>query len=174
MSIIEQSRQGNVLVLTVNNPPVNAFSPGVPEGLHAGLDVAEKDDSIGAVVIIGGGRTFIAGADIKTFDMPREQAPDLRGFISRLDGFPKPTVAAIHGTALGGGMEMVLGCDIVVAAAEESLTRMRAGLTHAVVNSDFSVTSDFVRGFAAQARSGDVARELSSSSRRMTSARTSS
>lgn len=121
MSIIEQSRQGNVLVLTVNNPPVNAFSPGVPEGLHAGLDVAEKDDSIGAVVIIGGGRTFIAGADIKTFDMPREQAPDLRGFISRLDGFPKPTVAAIHGTALGGGMEVTLACNYRVASSDAQM-----------------------------------------------------
>ncbi|QDJ08361.1 Pyruvate ferredoxin/flavodoxin oxidoreductase family protein [Roseomonas mucosa] len=65
----------------------------------------------------------------------------------------------IHAARLAAGeAHLVLGCDIVVAAAEESLTRMRAGLTHAVVNSDFSVTSDFVRGFAAQARSGDVAR----------------
>ena len=121
MSIIEQSRQGNVLVLTVNNPPVNAFSPGVPEGLHAGLDVAEKDNSIKAVVIIGGGRTFIAGADIRTFDLPREQAPDLRGFISRLDQFPKPTVAAIHGTALGGGMEVTLACNYRVASPDAQL-----------------------------------------------------
>lgn len=121
MSIIEQSRQGNVLVLTVNNPPVNAFSPGVPEGLHAGLDVAEKDASIEAVVVIGGGRTFIAGADIRTFELPREQAPDLRGFISRLDGFPKPTVAAIHGTALGGGLEVALACHYRVASPDARL-----------------------------------------------------
>lgn len=120
-NIVQQSREGNVLILTINNPPVNAFSPGVPEGLHAGLDIAEKDASIGAVVIIGGGRTFIAGADIRTFDLPRDQAPDLRGFISRLDHFDKPTVAAIHGTALGGGLEVALGCSYRVAVPDAQL-----------------------------------------------------
>ncbi len=129
-SLVSQSRQGNVLVLTVNNPPVNAFSPGVPEGFHAGLDVAEKDSSVAAVVIIGGGRTFIAGADIKTFDMPREQAPDLRGFISRLDHFPKPVVAAIHGAALGGGFEIALACNYRVAApgAKVGLPEVKLGV----------------------------------------------
>lgn len=118
MSIVDQTREGDVLVLTINNPPVNAFSPGVPEGLHAGLDAAEGDEGIRGVVIIGGGRTFVAGADIKTFDLPREQAPDLRGFISRLDAFPKPTVAAIHGTALGGGLEIALACHYRVATGD--------------------------------------------------------
>ncbi|WP_104990365.1 3-hydroxyacyl-CoA dehydrogenase NAD-binding domain-containing protein [Deinococcus sp. NW-56] len=118
MSIVDQTREGDILVLTINNPPVNAFSPGVPEGLHAGLDAAEGDEGIRGVVIIGGGRTFVAGADIKTFDLPREQAPDLRGFISRLDAFPKPTVAAIHGTALGGGLEIALACNYRVAVRD--------------------------------------------------------
>ncbi|GMA16302.1 3-hydroxyacyl-CoA dehydrogenase [Deinococcus metallilatus] len=121
MSIVDQTREGDVLVLTINNPPVNAFSPGVPEGLHAGLDAAEQGEDIKAVVIIGGGRTFIAGADIKTFDLPREQAPDLRGFIARLDAFPKPTVAAIHGTALGGGLEVALACTYRVATKDARL-----------------------------------------------------
>ena len=121
MSIVDQTRQGDVLVLTINNPPVNAFSPGVPEGLNAGLDVAEQDQSIKAVIIIGGGRTFIAGADIKTFDLPREQAPDLRGFVVRLDAFSKPTVAAIHGTALGGGLEVALACTYRVATKDAML-----------------------------------------------------
>lgn len=121
MSIVDQTREGDVLVLTINNPPVNAFSPGVPEGLHAGLDTAEADEGIRAVVIMGGGRTFIAGADIKTFDLPREQAPDLRGFIARLDAFPKPTVAAIHGTALGGGLEVALACNYRVATRDARL-----------------------------------------------------
>lgn len=120
-ALVQQSREGDVLVLTINNPPVNAFSPGVPEGLHAGLDVAEKDDSLKAVVIMGGGRTFIAGADIKTFNLPRSEAPDLRGFISRLDQFPKPTVAAIHGTALGGGFEVALACNYRVAAPDAKM-----------------------------------------------------
>ena len=121
MSIVDQSRQGDVLVLTINNPPVNAFSPGVPEGLNAGLDAAEQDQAIKAVVIIGGERTFIAGADIKTFDLPREQAPDLRGFVVRLDAFAKPTVAAIHGTALGGGLEVALACTYRLATRDAML-----------------------------------------------------
>ncbi|MFC4455031.1 3-hydroxyacyl-CoA dehydrogenase NAD-binding domain-containing protein [Deinococcus sonorensis] len=121
MSIVEQSRQDDVLILTIQNPPVNAFGVGVPEGLHAGLDVAASDDSIRAVVIIGGGRTFVAGADIRTFDLPREQTPDLRGTVDRLDRFEKPTVAAIHGTALGGGLELALACSYRVAVPDAQL-----------------------------------------------------
>ncbi|BDP42000.1 3-hydroxyacyl-CoA dehydrogenase [Deinococcus aetherius] len=130
MSIVDQTRQGDVLVLTINNPPVNAFSPGVPEGLHAGLDAALADEGVKAVVIIGGGRTFIAGADIKTFDLPREQAPDLRGFIQRLDAFEKPTVAAIHGTALGGGLEVALACNyrVSVKDAQMGLPEVKLGV----------------------------------------------
>jgi 3-hydroxyacyl-CoA dehydrogenase len=120
-NIVAQSRQDDVLILTIQNPPVNAFSPGVPEGLKAGLDAAAADDSVRAVVIIGGGRTFVAGADIRTFNMPREQAPDLRGTIEKLDAFPKPTVAAIHGTALGGGLELAMGCTYRVATPDAQL-----------------------------------------------------
>ncbi|MXV18430.1 3-hydroxyacyl-CoA dehydrogenase NAD-binding domain-containing protein [Deinococcus xianganensis] len=120
-TIVAQSRQDDVLILTIQNPPVNAFSPGVPEGLKAGLDAAAADDSVRAVVIIGGGRTFVAGADIRTFNMPREQAPDLRGTIEKLDAFPKPTVAAIHGTALGGGLELAMGCTYRVATPDAQL-----------------------------------------------------
>ena len=118
---VEQSRDGDILVLTINNPPVNAFGPGVPEGLKAGLDAAATDDSVRAVVIIGGGRTFVAGADIKGFGLPREQAPDLRGTVAKLDAFTKPTVAAIHGTALGGGLELALGCSYRVATQDAQL-----------------------------------------------------
>ncbi|AWN22426.1 3-hydroxyacyl-CoA dehydrogenase [Deinococcus irradiatisoli] len=130
MSMVDQTRQGQILVLTINNPPVNAFSPGVPEGLHAGLDVAEQDSGVKAVVIIGGGRTFIAGADIKTFDLPREQAPNLRGFVARLDAFGKPTVAAIHGTALGGGLELAMACTYRVAdkGAQLGLPEVKLGV----------------------------------------------
>ncbi|MGI8746865.1 MAG: 3-hydroxyacyl-CoA dehydrogenase NAD-binding domain-containing protein [Deinococcus sp.] len=129
-SLALQSRQGEVLVLTIHNPPVNALGPGVPEGLLAGLDTAQADDAIRSVVILGGGRTFIAGADIRTFDLPREQAPDLRGLISRLDGFSKPTVAAIHGTALGGGLEVALACSyrVAVPGAQLGLPEVRLGV----------------------------------------------
>ena len=118
---VDQSRDGDVFILTINNPPVNAFGPGVPEGLKAGLDAAAADDSVKAVVIIGGGRTFVAGADIKGFGLPREQAPDLRGTVAKLDAFEKPTVAAIHGTALGGGLELALGCTYRVATKDAQL-----------------------------------------------------
>ncbi|THF88102.1 3-hydroxyacyl-CoA dehydrogenase [Deinococcus sp. KSM4-11] len=121
MSIVDHSRQDDILVLTINNPPVNAFSPGVPEGLKAGLDAAASDDGVRAVVIIGGGRTFVAGADIRTFNLPRDQAPDLRGTIEKLDAFGKPTVAAIHGTALGGGLELALACTYRVAVPDAQL-----------------------------------------------------
>ncbi|BBN94474.1 3-hydroxyacyl-CoA dehydrogenase [Deinococcus grandis] len=120
-NIVAQSRQDDILILTIQNPPVNAFSPGVPEGLKAGLDAAAADDTVRAVVIIGGGRTFVAGADIRTFNLPREQAPDLRGTIEKLDAFPKPTVAAIHGTALGGGLELAMGCTYRVATPDAQL-----------------------------------------------------
>ena len=120
-NLVQQTREGEILVLTIQNPPVNAFSVGVPQGLHAGLDAAEHDESLRAVVIIGGGRTFIAGADIRTFDLPSGQAPDLRGFIQRLDAFGKPTVAAIHGAALGGGLEVALACHYRVATPDAQL-----------------------------------------------------
>ena len=129
-SLVDQTRDGEILILTINNPPVNAFGVGVPEGLHAGLDVAEGDDSIRAVVIIGGGRTFVAGADIRTFDLPREQSPDLRGTVDRLDGFSKPVVAAIHGTALGGGLELALACTyrVAVPGAQLGLPEVKLGV----------------------------------------------
>ena len=129
-NLINQTRDGEILILTIQNPPVNAFSVGVPEGLHAGLDVAESDAEVRAVVIIGGGRTFVAGADIRTFDLPREQSPDLRGVVDRLDGFGKPVVAAIHGTALGGGLELALACTyrVAVPGAQLGLPEVKLGV----------------------------------------------
>ncbi len=129
-NLVDQTRDGEILILTIQNPPVNAFSVGVPEGLHAGLEVAEGDAEVRAVVIIGGGRTFVAGADIRTFDLPREQSPDLRGVVDRLDGFGKPVVAAIHGTALGGGLELALACTyrVAVPGAQLGLPEVKLGV----------------------------------------------
>ena len=129
-NLVDQTRDGEILILTIQNPPVNAFSVGVPEGLHAGLDVAEGDAEVRAVVIIGGGRTFVAGADIRTFDLPREQSPDLRGVVDRIDGFGKPVVAAIHGTALGGGLELALACTyrVAVPSAQLGLPEVKLGV----------------------------------------------
>lgn len=130
MSKITSTKHGEVLVLTIENPPVNAFSPGVPEGIKAGLESAANDHSIKAVVLIGGGRTFVAGADIKTFNLPRSEAPDLRGTVAKLDGFTKPVVAALHGTALGGGFELALACHyrVAIPKAQMGLPEVKLGV----------------------------------------------
>ena len=119
-SLVQPSKDGDVGILTVNNPPVNALSPGVPEGIIAGLEQFEKDDAVKAIVLIGGGRTFIAGADIKEFGKitslgDRRKGPGFLGVLDRVESYPKPIVAAIHGTALGGGLETAMACHYRVA-----------------------------------------------------------
>ncbi|MGA8406573.1 MAG: enoyl-CoA hydratase-related protein, partial [Candidatus Acidiferrales bacterium] len=118
--LVQTSTDGEVGILTVNNPPVNALSPGVPEGIVAGLDQFEKDDAVKAIVLIGGGRTFIAGADIKEFGKitssgDRRKGPGFLGVLDRVERYSKPIVAAIHGTALGGGLETAMACHYRVA-----------------------------------------------------------
>ncbi|ADV66039.1 3-hydroxyacyl-CoA dehydrogenase NAD-binding domain-containing protein [Deinococcus maricopensis] len=127
---IEQQIVGRTLVLTVNNPPVNVLSPGVPEGLMAGLDAAHANEQVQAVVIVGGGRTFIAGADVRTFSGAEGDAPDVRGLMAALDASEKPVIAAIHGTALGGGLEVALACTYRVAVpdAQLGLPEVKLGL----------------------------------------------
>ena len=129
-SLIEATKRGGTLVLTIHNPPVNVLSPGVPEGLRDGLRQAESDDTVRSVIIIGGGRTFIAGADIRTFNMREDEAPDVRGLMAHLDGFAKPVIAAMHGTALGGGLEVALACHYRVASrdAQLGLPEVKLGL----------------------------------------------
>ncbi len=109
-------------MITINNPPVNALSPGVPEGLVAALDAAEKDPSARAIVIIGGGRTFIAGADIKELELAASGRgsgpPEFHGILARIEDASKPVVMAIHGTALGGGNEVAMAGHYRVAVPD--------------------------------------------------------
>lgn len=104
-----------IAVLTIDSPPVNALSADVRAGLLAGVTQAIADDAVQAIVLICGGRTFIAGADITEFGKP-PQPPSLPEVQRAIEDSPKPVIAAIHGTALGGGLEVALVCHYRVAA----------------------------------------------------------
>jgi 3-hydroxyacyl-CoA dehydrogenase len=109
-----------ILVVTIDNPPVNATSTHVRIGLMAALDRAETDAGTSGVVLTGAGRTFVGGADIKEFGQsPLE--PLLPDIIDRIENFEKPVVAAINGAALGGGCEIILACHGRVAGVSASL-----------------------------------------------------
>ena len=126
---VDLDRRGRVAVVTVNNPPVNALSQHVRQGLHEGVKQAIADRAVGAIVIVCAGRTFIAGADITEFGKP-PAAPGLHEVLDLIENSPKPVVAAIHGTALGGGLEVTLACHyrIGVKDARFGLPEVKLGL----------------------------------------------
>ena len=111
---ITTERHGDILIVTSNNPPVNALSAAVRTGIFAALDEAEGDEGIKALVLICEGQTWFAGADITEFSKPPVE-PLLPAVVERLEAFAKPIVAAVHGTGLGGGCEVALGCHYRVA-----------------------------------------------------------
>jgi len=114
-SAVRLERDGNVGVVVIDNPPVNAGSRAVRSGLLDAVRAISDADDIDAAVIIGAGNTFVAGSDIKEFGKPLEE-PQLPAVIAAIEACAKPFVAAIHGASLGGGYELALGCDARVAA----------------------------------------------------------
>jgi 3-hydroxyacyl-CoA dehydrogenase len=127
--MVDYSVEEGVAVLTLNNPPVNALSQGVRQGLKEGVEKALSDDSAQSIVIFCEGRTFIAGADISEFSSgPME--PNFHAVLSTMDDSSKPIVAAIHGTALGGGLETALCCNyrVAVGSAKFGLPEVNLGL----------------------------------------------
>ena len=127
--IVRTERHGDVLVIVSDNPPVNALGAAVRQGLEAGIKQAAADASITAVVIRCDGRTFFAGADITEFGKP-PVGPMLPEVVDMIEASNKPVVAAVHGTALGGGCEVALGCHyrIAVPSAKFGLPEVKLGI----------------------------------------------
>src|SRR6266851_2968150 len=115
--IVTSERIGAVAVLTIDNPPVNALSHAERAGIQAGVNAAIADNAVKAIVLICAGRTFVAGADITEFGKPMKE-PSLHAIIETIENSPKPVIAAMHGTALGGGLELALSCHFRVGAAD--------------------------------------------------------
>jgi 3-hydroxyacyl-CoA dehydrogenase len=118
--VVKLERHDAIAIVTVNSPPVNALSAAVRRGIFENVKAAADDPQVKAIVLTCAGRTFIAGADITEFGKP-PQPPSLAEVISGLENCPKPTIAAIHGTALGGGLEVALGCHFRVAVKDAKL-----------------------------------------------------
>ena len=126
---IAYSRHGDIAVLTVQNPPVNVLSHAVRLGLWERMDQAEADEGVRAVLIVGAGRAFFAGADITEFGKPPKE-PHLPDLINRIEASPLLVIAAMHGVSLGGGLEVALGCHyrVAVPSARVGLPEVHLGL----------------------------------------------
>ena len=129
MQSVTTEKHGEILVVLVNNPPVNALSWHVRQGIKDGMEAAMADASVKAVVLRCAGQTFIAGADITEFGKPA-QGPDFNEVLNSIELAPKPVIAAIHGTALGGGLETALVCHyrIAVPSAMLGVPEVKLGL----------------------------------------------
>jgi 3-hydroxyacyl-CoA dehydrogenase len=118
-NLVKVTRDNDIAVITIYNPPVNALSPGVPEGISVAIDRLNGDPLVKAAVVIGGGRTFVAGADIKEFGkMTSGEKPrgSLLPLLLHIEDSSKPVVMAIHGSAFGGGLELAMAGHYRVAS----------------------------------------------------------
>ena len=118
--LVSTKRHGDIAIVLANNPPVNALSAAVRRGLVEAIEAAEQDEAVKAVVIACESQTFFAGADIKEFGQPPIE-PILPQVVDRIENCTKPVVAAIHGNALGGGLEVALACHYRVAVHDSKL-----------------------------------------------------
>jgi 3-hydroxyacyl-CoA dehydrogenase len=132
--LVQFTKNNGVAVITINNPPVNALSPGVPEGILDAIDKIDKDDSTIAAVLIGAGRTFVAGADIKEFGKMtsgnRRRGAGMLPMLLRIEDCRKPIVMGIHGTAFGGGLELAMAGHyrVAVASAQVGQPEVKLGI----------------------------------------------
>jgi 3-hydroxyacyl-CoA dehydrogenase len=129
MSVLTTAIHGDVFVIALNSPPVNALGAAVRQGMHAGMTEALANDAIKAIVLRCDGRTFFAGADITEFGKPPVE-PGLHEVLTMIEDSPKPVIAAIHGTALGGGLETALCCHyrVAVPSAKLGVPEVKLGL----------------------------------------------
>jgi 3-hydroxyacyl-CoA dehydrogenase len=131
MNAAEYAVHGEVAVITLNNPPVNGLGHALRQGIVAGLERAVADPAVTAIVLTGAGNAFSGGADIREFNTPAAAAaPHLRQVITAVEQSPKPVLAAIHKVAMGGGLELALGCHYRIAAsgAQLALPEVKLGI----------------------------------------------
>lgn len=128
-SVVTTALQGDVLVVTIDNPPVNALGAAVRQGLLAAMQQAQADAAVAAVLLVGAGKAFIAGADIREFGKP-PVAPILPEVCRAIENLNKPVVAVLHGAALGGGLEVALSAHyrLALPAATLGLPEVNLGL----------------------------------------------
>lgn len=123
--LVQLEKNHDIAVITINNPPVNALSRGVLDAICEAIEEVERDETIKAAVLIGGGRTFVAGADIKEFGKMTsgkvQRGAGMLPMLRRIEDSRKPIVAAIHGNALGGGLELAMACHYRVALADATV-----------------------------------------------------
>ena len=131
--LVQLTKDGDIAIITINNPPVNALSPGVPEGIVESIDKINQDSSVKAAVMIGAGKTFVSGADIKEFAKMRagrRQGPDFPSILPRIEDCRVPVVVAIHGQALGGGLELAMAGHyrVIAPAAQVGQPEVKLGI----------------------------------------------
>ena len=124
-SVVDLQQDGEIAVVVVESPPVNALSVAVRRGILRAVAMAAAAPEIAAIVLICAGRTFIAGADVAEFDLP-PMAPSLAEMLDAIEGAAKPVVAALHGAALGGGLEIALAAHYRLAVPGAKLGLQRS------------------------------------------------